>query len=198
MNVLSHRGPWIQTYTGKKFYPLDPRAEEVNINDIAYVLAGEWRFGGHCSPRISVAQHSVMVSEHLPLNLALWGLLHDASEAYVRDLNRPIKQRLPEYKSIENRIMEVIAEKFNLPWPMPDEIHTPDERVMAGEANVCMAPLQPGFYSSCGHEPVVYEGHVIRPWGCKKAYRKFLHRFGELNLLHECHRETNNTVEVGY
>lgn len=186
------RGPWIQTYTGRRFYPLDPLPEDVHIKDIAYVLAGEWRFGGHCRPRINVGQHSVLVSRKLedlgcsaPVCLA--GLLHDASEAFARDLNRPLKRELPEYRQLEERIQEAIFQRFDLPWPMPAVIHEVDNRVMANEAAACMQPLLSGFFSVCKHEPTPYEDLHIKPWGMKKTYRRFLHRFAELDLLRHAH-----------
>ena len=182
---MKGRGPWIQTYTGRKFYPFDPQPEDINIKDIAYVLSGEYRFGGHCKPRITVAQHSVLVSERLPLgyDLALWGLLHDASEAYVRDLNKPIKETLPGYKYIEVRIQRAIADKFDLSWPMPSRIHEVDRRMCATEAARCMRPVKAGFFESCGEEPKAYDDLTIRVWNSKKAMRKFLCRFAELRSV---------------
>jgi len=86
--------PCIQTFTGKKFWPLVPRAEDICIEDIAHSLSLKCRFGGHCGMFYSVAQHSVLVSELLEPSTEstlLWGLLHDAAEAYLPDFSAPIK-----------------------------------------------------------------------------------------------------------
>jgi hypothetical protein len=173
--------PFIITASGRRFYPLNPRVEDVHIEDIAYVLAGEWRFGGHCNPRISVAQHSVMVSERLEETSgdALAGLLHDASEAYMRDLNRPIKVKMADYGRYEAAIMAVIAERFGFKWPLPESVHEADRRMLATEADACMDTTDPEFYTSCPSVPRRYN-LVIEPWGMDRAEREFLDRFNQL------------------
>lgn len=87
--------PCIQTFTGKKFWPLAPRVEDICIEDIAHALSLKCRFGGHCKVFYSVAQHCVLVSELLEPSTEstlLWGLLHDAAEAYLPDFPTPIKE----------------------------------------------------------------------------------------------------------
>jgi uncharacterized protein len=69
----------------------------------------------------------------LPANLKLFGLLHDASEAYLADLPRPVKAGLPEYKAIETNVERVIAEKFELPFPMPPEVKAADQALLKDE-----------------------------------------------------------------
>src|SRR5271165_7548492 len=88
----NRKGDWIQTYTGRVMYPLDPRPEEINIIDIAHALSNLCRFTGHVRTFYSVAEHSVRVSQHCDPKDALWGLLHDASEAYLADMSRPMKR----------------------------------------------------------------------------------------------------------
>src|SRR5688572_22740658 len=108
------RGRYMLTYTGKKFYPLDIRPDDICIEDIAHGLAGEGRFGNQAPRRISVAEHSLMVSHLVPSKYALWGLLHDASEAYIKDIPSPVKAYLLDYKIMEEALMAVIAEVFKL------------------------------------------------------------------------------------
>src|SRR5579885_2784587 len=84
-------GDWIQTYCGVAFYPLDPRPEEILIEDIAHALSMLCRFTGHVKRFYSVAQHCVYVSHRCDPKDALWGLLHDAAEAYLNDISRPVK-----------------------------------------------------------------------------------------------------------
>src|SRR5688572_18527016 len=90
-------GDWILTATGRSFWPLDPRADEICIDDIAQALAKVCRFGGHCCDFYSVAQHSVLVAhlvERSHPQLALHALLHDAAEAYLGDFTQPLKPYL--------------------------------------------------------------------------------------------------------
>jgi hypothetical protein len=111
---MNRNGDWIQTYTGKKFYPLDPRPEDICIEDIAHALANTCRYNGHSRVFYSVAEHCVRMSlANLP-GCPKWLLMHDAAEAYISDVPRPVKPMLEEFKAIENSILSVIGEKFNL------------------------------------------------------------------------------------
>lgn len=109
---------WMQTYTGKRFYPAAPRAEDICLEDIAHALSLECRFGGHVKQFYSVAQHSLLVAgavfrfEPLHKGITLRALLHDASEAYLKDLPRPLKLHLPDYEKIETDVQDAIDEAF--------------------------------------------------------------------------------------
>ena len=132
---------WIETYTGKKFYPLNPRPEDVDIIDIAHSLSMQCRFNGHTRFFYSVAEHSAMVSKELAATgynklIQLYGLLHDAAEAYVCDLPRPIKRQIKEYEPIEVRVQGVIWEGFNLPAPAETDrkiLQYMDDRILGYE-----------------------------------------------------------------
>ncbi len=102
------RGEWFQTYTGRKFYPFDPRPEEVDFDDITHALSLLCRFAGHVWEFYSVAQHSVLVSQLCPPGLALAGLLHDAHEAYTGDLIRSIKRTLRKFTDAYDKASERI------------------------------------------------------------------------------------------
>ena len=104
---ISEGVPWIQTHLGIQFIVLEPRFENIHIGDIAHALSMNCRFNGHCKDFYSVAEHSVHVSRILDddPNLALWGLLHDASEAYITDLPRPVKNAMPQFEEIEERYL---------------------------------------------------------------------------------------------
>ena len=109
------KGNWIQTYTGMKFYPLDPMPEEIFLIDIAHALALTCRYNGHCNVFYSVAEHCVRMATEVSLpGTKGWRLFHDAAEAYLCDLPRPIKQNFPEYKMAENILLEIIGTKFGL------------------------------------------------------------------------------------
>lgn len=131
---------WIQTYTGKAFYPLDPRVEDVEILDIAHALSNSCRFTGHCREFYSVAQHSVFVSFRVPEADALWGLLHDASEAYLCDVAKPVKKQgaMLEYRRAEARVMDVVCDRFGLSRVEPPSVKLVDQRALATEARDLM------------------------------------------------------------
>mgnify|MGYP005850916999 FL=1 len=131
---------WIQTYTGRMFWPMRPRVEDLDIRDIAHSLAMQCRFNGHCRVFYSVAEHCVRVSRILPQELAAWGLLHDAAEAYMSDLPRPVKQSLPEFAAAEERLLQVVADRFGLAWPIPQAVWQADDALLATEARDLMAP----------------------------------------------------------
>jgi len=123
----------MQTYTGRQFDPLGISEGNVAIEDIAHALALTNRYGGHTRYPYSVAQHSLWVARTLPLELQLWGLLHDAAEAYLGDVISPIKHQLLPFVAIEERAMQVIAAKFGLPWREPVAVRLADLAVGAAE-----------------------------------------------------------------
>lgn len=124
---------WLQTYRGRRFDLLDPRPEDLDIGDIAHALSNLCRFTGHVRDFYSVAQHSVVVSHLVPAELALVGLMHDATEAYIGDVSRPLKRMLPEYGVIEDRLWAVIAERFGLPRVLPPEVKQADNLALMWE-----------------------------------------------------------------
>src|ERR1051326_3663293 len=114
---VSRVGDWMRTYTGVRFYPSDPRPDEIFIQDIAHSLSNMCRFAGHVKEFYSVAEHSVRVSLACHPDDALWGLLHDASEAYVVDMPRPIKRApfMHGYRLLEAKVSLAVCERFELP-----------------------------------------------------------------------------------
>lgn len=126
-------GDWMETYTGIRFYPLDAREEEIHIVDIAHALSLQCRFNGHCKEFYSVAQHSVLVSDLLPKGLKLAGLLHDAAEAYLGDMIRPLKNSMVQYKDAEWHLEKVIAKSFGLQFPFPAAVKQADDFMLWSE-----------------------------------------------------------------
>jgi hypothetical protein len=135
----SNPNGWIQTVSGKKFFPMEPHADDLDIRDIAHALSNQCRWGGHCLRFYSVAEHSFRVLRCLQYlgytgrDILLWGLLHDAAEAYLCDLPRPVKEVFPAYREAEDKILKVVANKYNLPWPMPREVHVADDTLLVTE-----------------------------------------------------------------
>lgn len=129
---------FIHTQSGK-FWPSDPRIDELHIEDIGLALSNLCRFNGHVRKFYSVAEHSMLVASFLPEELKRWGLLHDAAEAYVGDMPRPIKAILnlespAFYENLEEQILKSIAQRFELVWPIPDEVKHADDVALCTEA----------------------------------------------------------------
>ena len=131
---------WILTASGKHFDLADPQPDMVDIRDIAQALSNEARFNGHTRSFYSVAQHSVSVSLIVPPADALEGLLHDATEAYMKDIPLPLKRMLPDYKHIEQRVDAVIRDRFGLPAQCSDSIKCADLIMLATERRDLMPP----------------------------------------------------------
>ena len=106
---------FLTTFTGGKVDYANPQPEQINMMDIATALSRECRYAGHASHFYSVAQHSVLCSRIAPPELAIEALLHDAAEAYLKDIPSPLKALLPGYKLLEARFDRAIREHFGLP-----------------------------------------------------------------------------------
>jgi hypothetical protein len=169
---------WMTTSTGLHFYPKDPEHSSYRIEDIAHSLSQMCRFGGQCCSFYSVAEHSLLVSEVVARadpTLALWGLLHDAAEAYVLDLPRPIKY-LPEmapYRELEDRVQRAILSTFQLPLEKPQLVKEADRLVLRVEAEA-LGLLSKDWdvydWPDCGVRPV-----PMSPRESESAfYRRFL------------------------
>lgn len=124
---------WIQTYTGVKFDPANPDVHAIHFKDIAHSLSLLCRYNGHCLTFFSVAQHSTIMVSKVSEENKKWALLHDAAEIYMSDLPRPIKDAMPEFRIIENEILALIVERFDLSWPMPEEVKEADRRMLMTE-----------------------------------------------------------------
>jgi hypothetical protein len=166
---------WMQTLSGRVFYPARPEASSIDIRDIAGALSKLCRYGGHCTRFYSVAEHSVLVAEQAPDDLKLDALLHDASEAYLVDIPRPLKKLLPEYRSIEAKLEQVIAERFRLNYPLPAEVKALDDAILSDERQAIMFPMNVGPEQwGNTRQPL---GVRIMGWEPSKACAEFLAAF---------------------
>lgn len=173
---MERKGDWMQTASGGVFWPLDPRASEVKIEDIAHALSNMCRYAGHVSEFYSVAQHSVLVSRSLPPEYRLWGLLHDAAEAYVVDVPRPIKRFLTNYAEIEAGVMRVVVEAFGLtPIEQPEAVTVADNSILGDEKKYLMSNTPKNW--NLQFPPL---GIVIRPWTPAVSRSMFLREFEQL------------------
>ena len=138
---------YIRSVYGRKIDLRDPWNTQIDIREIAYGLTRLVRFGGQLAPGCfySVAQHSIMVSKLVPDRLALAGLLHDASEAYLGvDVPKPLKDMVPELRRIEAPWHKRIQEHFKIKLRPGDaaEIKRADDVAYATEKRDLMTPAQ--------------------------------------------------------
>jgi uncharacterized protein len=128
LSTFSHR--WVD--------PLELADDEVDLDDIAHSLSRICRYNGHTFGHLSVARHSLWVSKRAEFvtgspSVALAGLLHDAAEAYIGDMVRPLKHRegaMRDYAEAEERCEAVIARVFGIPHPLPDAVREADNWVL--------------------------------------------------------------------
>jgi hypothetical protein len=179
---------FIQTYTGKIFHPLAARPQDVDIHDIAHALALKCRFNGHCKSFYSVAEHSVRVSRCLEVSgadnkLALWGLMHDAAEAYLADLGGPIKRvfhvhhadRIESFSDAEDRLLDVIATALGFDPIDYAAVREADMRLLMTEARDVMGGQVVSWEVS---EPPLEE--TIIPMSWERAEQLFLERWEQV------------------
>ncbi|MER5035153.1 hypothetical protein KDV37_18255 [Morganella morganii] len=166
---------YIATSTGKHIDFTNITPDQICIEDIARGLSNECRFAGQLESFYSVAQHSVYVSQIVPPEYALEALLHDAAEAYIKDIPSPLKAMLPDYKAVEKRIEAVIREKFGLPPIMTVDVHYADLVMLATEKrDFEIDPVNhwPILDSAPPHDDI-----IIQPLTPPQAYHQFMARF---------------------
>lgn len=149
-SYIDHRRPSLCTRTGAEFFPLEPRAEDVRIEDIAWATGMKCRYTGHTSTFYSVAEHSVLVAQYVETRwpgckeLVQQALLHDAAETYLPDVTGPVK-RDPRIKAwfdpIEEAVERAVAEAFSLSFPMYPEVKIADKELLKREVPQLMPPV---------------------------------------------------------
>jgi len=164
----------ILTFSGICFRPLEPRPEDVRIQDIAHALAHQCRFGGHTRTFYSIAQHSVLVSQLSHPEDALWGLLHDVSEAYLLDLARPLKALFNAYLAAERQLQRCIVERFGLAPEQPANVTAADDWMLAIEYRDLMTPARDQYVAT---PPEHAKISAQETWSPEMAEREFLAQF---------------------
>lgn len=174
---------FIKTFSGKMINLIDPNIDDVCIDDIAHSLSMQCRFNGHSKNFYSVAQHSVYVSYLCGYNDALAGLLHDASEAYLSDLPKPLKDSglIPNYLKLENIFQLLIYNKFNIyankpqlnswDFDLPSSVKTADNRMLSTELRDFME------YNVDNNIDIIPFSFNIKCWTSSKSEEIFLKRF---------------------
>lgn len=153
----------VRTSTGKYINYTDINPDDICIEDIAHALSMQCRFGGHLPQFYSVAQHSVHCSELVHPDYALEALLHDASEAYMLDIPKPLKNLLPDYEALEEKMMRTISEKYNITHPLSQPVKSVDAIMLVVE-----------------FKSIMLQGNMIEVWSMEDSKRKFIERYREL------------------
>lgn len=169
----------ILTYSGLYVTPLDLQPEHVCIEDIAHALSNQCRYSGHTKEFYSVAQHCVLVADYLWLTgetdtVVFSGLMHDAAEAYLQDMPRPLKED-PEfgrlYRKIEAKAEAVISSVLGFTYPYPEAVKYADVVLLASERKAFMPPNGDWNLGD------IDEYTVVTPWNPMLAETTFLGLF---------------------
>jgi len=173
-------GATITLRSGGYFDFLNPEGSAIRIEDIARGLSCVCRFNGQASHGdgfYSVAQHSVLVSLMVAPEHAFAALMHDAAEAYVGDMTRPLKQLCPDYKLIEKRVEAAIFKRFDIATPLHPSIKHADLRALRTEQRDLTSGSGDNWSGLDDFEPWP---HRIEPARPAFAYNMFVSRFDEL------------------
>jgi len=175
----------IDTYNRQIINIFDPQPETLLIEDIANALSHICRFGGHCNEFYSVAQHCVDVSYRMkdaPKELVLAALLHDASEAYLGDIIKPLKYSsvFVDYKVLEHKFETVLAKKFGCTSLSDPLIKVADINALLDETQFLWDPPPYWAIPKIAAQNPEDRRPITEAWPCKKASQIFLDRYNEL------------------
>lgn len=189
--LSGRKGSWFQTFSQKRFFLQDPRADEVDPIDIAHHLSNQCRFNGACKRFYSVAEHCVRVSwaieEHITQHggglydetvaIAFWGLMHDATEAYVGDMVRPLKVHDKFFNETEAIVLRAVCDRFGMAYKEPALVRHFDLVMLATEKrDICTGDLLWSLPEDI--KPLI--GQYISGWNPLHAEQAWLDRFKEL------------------
>jgi hypothetical protein len=165
----------ILTASGFYFDLAAPESAPVDVVDIAHALAHQCRFTGHVRRFYSVAEHSIHCSYLVPPEDALAALLHDAAEAYIGDVSKPLKSMLPDYQALEKRVESAVFAHFGLPAVLPESVKRADLMMLCMEQWDAMVNIDNWNIPDVGWPNV-----TIRFWSPVVAKVKFLRRYMQL------------------
>lgn len=175
---------YIETFTGIQFNFLDPPSEQFNIVDIAHALSMTCRYTGHCQRFYSVAEHSWHMARMLDgcsKEIQLAALLHDGGEAYLPDVASPVKQYLPDYNAMEDKILSALFKKYNLEYPMHPAVKAADRAMLSIEATHLLKSQGNDWDMwKTSTRPIIDEAYKPIGMEPKQAKAMFLEKFVEL------------------
>lgn len=177
------KGDWIQTFTGRQFFALDPRPEDFHILDIAAGLRNA-RYSSQSIRVQTVLEHSSLMRREAhrrgyTLRQQRGVLLHDCSEAYFVDVPRPIKRDLANYLEIEDGIMRAASARFDFDWPMPPEVKELDNAILHDEMMQNMA-APPAAWRQLSGSPL---GVTVNCWPSDRAMVEFLWDCAQVGVI---------------
>ena len=184
----------ITTYRGREIDVLRPTVSDIYIEDIAHALSMICRYGGHSERFYSVAEHCVHLSNCATEENALEALMHDSAEAYIGGIVRPIKDAIPEFQRIEDKLYSVIASRYNFHGDIPEEVHSLDDRILVNEECLLM-PRSGKWPSLAGLRPLAVE---LQFWTPQEAEAAFLQRFYDLQRLRSGFLMASGTISASH
>lgn len=173
---MKHETLYISTYLGNRFYPLERRVDRIELEDIAHGLAFQCRFNGQTRDFYSVAQHSLIVASLVPLHQRRAALLHDACEAYLGDVVKPLKPLLGDYVALEEAVTRQIAETFGVGFGDYRAIKRADMIALATEKRDLMPHSTETWSYLVGIKPLP---EAIEPMPPAQAKRAFLQAWSD-------------------
>ena len=172
--------PFIELYSGLPFWYDKLDENTYDINDIAHALSMQCRYNGHCNYFYSVAEHCILMFDYAQYTLNITDnnilrtiLMHDASEAYLSDIPRPLKQLLPDYIKVEKELENVLAKEFKLIYPFPEIVKELDNSMLKVERNHVKVWTD-NIWSS-DHLPLL--PIKLKGWTPKKSEKEYLQRY---------------------
>jgi hypothetical protein len=166
---------YILTSGGRRVWPLNMCVDDIDIEEIAHALSNICRFTGHSRFHYSVAQHCVYVAQAVSSPNRLWGLLHDAAEAYINDIASPVKNqnRFKFYRDLEKDILLKVSKRFDIPREIPKEVVEVDHNIVHDEGIIL-------FDAWCVPDNHIVKRHWIEEITPKLAERMFMEVYESL------------------
>lgn len=173
---MSIQGPTILLHSGTYFNFLNPEAADITIQDVAQGLSHICRFTGQLQKFYSVGQHSVHCSYLVPPEDAYAALMHDMAEAVIGDVAKPLKQILPDYQALEEKIEAALFKKFKVPNPLPPSVKKADLIMLRTEKEQ-LRQCMDEWITDLGVEAADFKIPSWLPW---EARNMFMMRYQEL------------------
>jgi hypothetical protein len=174
--VKNVAGPTIALVGGTYFDYMNPLGSDFNIYDVAHGLSNICRFGGQCQEFYSVAEHSVHVSNIIEKGYEYEGLMHDAAEAFIGDIPKPLKHMLKDYMAIEYRAEIAVMDRFKVKFPFSPPVKVADLQMLKTEQ--AQAMRNGDNWQTTGGENAAEIR--INFWTPDEAKEQFLERFHEI------------------